>query len=150
MDRREVSDLLVERGRIEEAESANQEALTAARTVGDTLLVGYARQRVAYLRALRVEPEAAYAALIETGQSWETTGNRGCRGWDPLIAGHLAQGGATMRKQLVCSLTTRRLHSASFALGVFRSGVSFALTVWSALAGGDVLDDVCGVGADPS
>lgn len=35
-----VSDQLVERGRIEEAESIIQEALTAARTVGDTLLVG--------------------------------------------------------------------------------------------------------------
>lgn len=86
-----LTDQLIERGRIEEAESTTQEALTAARTVGDTLLVGYALQRVAYLRALRAEPEAAYEALTEARSMMGDKPEPWLRGWDPLIAGHIAQ-----------------------------------------------------------
>lgn len=87
-----VSDLLVDMGRIEEAESTVQEELAAARTVGDTLLVGYALQRVAYLRALRAKPDAAYEALIEARSIMGDKPEPWLRGWDPLIAGHIAQG----------------------------------------------------------
>jgi class 3 adenylate cyclase/tetratricopeptide (TPR) repeat protein len=87
-----LSDMLVEMGRLDEAESAIEEALTAARTVGDTLVVGYGLQRVAYLRALRAQPEAAHEALTAARSMMGSNPEPWLAGWDPLIAGHIAQG----------------------------------------------------------
>lgn len=86
-----LSDLLLEMGRIEEAEAAVHDALSAARAVGETLVVGYALQRIAYLRALRADPDAAYQALTEARSIVGDNPEPWLRGWDPLIAGHVAQ-----------------------------------------------------------
>ncbi|MDQ3946258.1 MAG: AAA family ATPase [Actinomycetota bacterium] len=87
-----LSDLLVDMGRIDEAESAVQEALAASRTVGDTLVTGYALQRIAYLRAIRAQPDGAQEALDEARSVAGDHTEPWLLGWDPLIAGHIAQG----------------------------------------------------------
>jgi tetratricopeptide (TPR) repeat protein len=86
-----LSDVLIDRGRFDEAGEAVNRALDAARVVGEELVIGYGLERVAYLHAIRGEADAADAVLEKARAIVTANPDPWLHGWEPLIAGHVAQ-----------------------------------------------------------
>jgi DNA-binding SARP family transcriptional activator/tetratricopeptide (TPR) repeat protein len=86
-----LSDLLIDRGRFDEAGEAVKRALEAARVVGEELVIGYGLERVAYLHAIHGDAEAAEEALDEARPIVTANPDPWLHGWEPLVAGHVAQ-----------------------------------------------------------
>jgi ATP/maltotriose-dependent transcriptional regulator MalT len=89
--RQMLSDLMVDTGRLEEAHAEVRHALDESRKVGDALVIAYALERIAYLHALRGEPDEAERALEEARPTIRENPEPWLRGWAPLIEGHIAQ-----------------------------------------------------------
>jgi class 3 adenylate cyclase/tetratricopeptide (TPR) repeat protein len=87
-----LSDLLLDLGELDESEEWTLQALDAGRAVGDALVVGYSLERIAYLHALRGDPDAAERVLAEVRPILADNPEPWLQGWAPLIAGHIAQG----------------------------------------------------------
>ena len=86
-----LSDLAVDTGHLEEAYTRAQEARRAAEKVGEQLTVGYALHRIAYLHAVRGEPDEAARVLAEARPILAVNPEPWLQGWDPLIDYYILQ-----------------------------------------------------------
>jgi class 3 adenylate cyclase len=87
-----LSDLAVDLGRVDESRRWATQALDASRAVGDAMVLGYSLERIAYLHALRGEPDGAQRVLDEARPIIDANPEPWLQGWAPLIAAHIAQG----------------------------------------------------------
>ena len=65
---------------------------TSRRSVGDAIVLGYSLERIAYLHAVRGNPDEAERVLDEAHPILDENPEPWLQGWAPLIAGHIAQG----------------------------------------------------------
>lgn len=86
-----LSDLAVDTGDLEEARVRAREALQAAERVGEQLTVGYALHRIAYLHAVRGEPDDAARVSAEARPILAVNPEPWLQGWDPLIDAYILQ-----------------------------------------------------------
>jgi tetratricopeptide (TPR) repeat protein len=87
-----LSDFTLDLGRLDESAQWTAQALEASRAVGDALVVGYSLERIAYLHAVRGNPDEAERVLAEARPILDENPEPWLQGWAPLVAGHIAQG----------------------------------------------------------
>jgi class 3 adenylate cyclase/tetratricopeptide (TPR) repeat protein len=87
-----LSDFALDLGRLDESGQWAAQALEASRAVGDAIVVGYSLERIAYLDAVRGNPDEAERVLAEARPILDENPEPWLQGWAPLIAGHIAQG----------------------------------------------------------
>lgn len=86
-----LSDLLLDMGRLHEADQTARNALRAARAVGEVLVVGYALERIAFVHVLIDEPDEAEPYLRELAPIVRDNPEPWLQGWVPLIEGLAAR-----------------------------------------------------------
>ncbi|MFN2489220.1 MAG: BTAD domain-containing putative transcriptional regulator [Actinomycetota bacterium] len=86
-----LSDYLVDMGRLEEAETPAREGLEAARSTGELPRIGYSLLMLSFLLVLRSELEEAERLLVELRPVVEHMTETYHEGWVPLIEAYIAR-----------------------------------------------------------
>lgn len=86
-----LSDYLIDMGRLDEAEGPARSALRAARAVGESLRIAYCLNTIAHLELMRGNIEAAERAVEEVRSIVRDSPDPYAEGWVPFLSGLIAR-----------------------------------------------------------